>query len=129
MPRGSTRGASSYPPLDLPPGASRSIVGAGGRRREAAGGPGMPAPSTTARTDGAGRGSGRRSLGAYLVDGRPLRLPAYRRLWIASAIAAVGGSFSGLAIPTQLFTLTGSSATVGFSGIVSFVALVISALW
>jgi MFS family permease len=68
-------------------------------------------------------------LGAYLVDGRPLTIPAYRRLWIASVVAAVGGSFTGLAIPTQLFTLTGSSATVGVSAAVSLVALVISALW
>jgi MFS family permease len=63
------------------------------------------------------------------VDRRPLAIPAYRRLWIASVIAAVGGSFSGLAIPTQLFTLTGSSATVGVSAAVSLVALVVSALW
>ncbi len=63
------------------------------------------------------------------MDRRPLAIPAYRRLWVASVIAAVGGSFSGLAIPTQLFTLTGSSATVGVSAAVSLVALVVSALW
>jgi MFS family permease len=63
------------------------------------------------------------------VDRRPLAIPAYRRLWIASVIAAVGGSFSELAIPTQLFTVTGSSATVGVSAAVSLVALVVSALW
>jgi MFS family permease len=68
-------------------------------------------------------------LGAYLVDRRPLAIPAFRRLWVASVIAAVGGSFTGLAVPTQLFTLTGSSATVGVSAAVSLVALVISALW
>ncbi|MFD2765132.1 MFS transporter [Micromonospora eburnea] len=63
------------------------------------------------------------------MDRRPLAIPAYRRLWVASVIAAVGGSFSVLAIPTQLFTLTGSSATVGVSAAVSLVALLVAALW
>jgi hypothetical protein len=70
-----------------------------------------------------------RKLGAYLVDRRPLTIPAYRRLWVASVIAAVGGSFSALAVPTQLFTMTGSSVAVGGSAAVSLVALVVSALW
>ena len=88
-------------------------------------GTGMRAPTTASETR---HGPSGRSFGAYLVDRRPLTIPAYRRLWIASVIAAVGGSFTGLAVPTQLFTLTGSSATVGVSGAVSLVALVISAL-
>lgn len=68
-------------------------------------------------------------LGAYLVDRRPLAIPAFRRLWTSSLISAVGGSFSLIAVPTQLFTLTGSSAAVGASAIVSLVTLVVSALW
>ncbi|MFI6781944.1 MFS transporter [Micromonospora sp. NPDC050276] len=63
------------------------------------------------------------------MDRRPLTIPAYRRLWVASVIAAVGGSFSALAIPTQLFTVTGSSAAVGASAAVSLATLVVSALW
>ncbi|TMR96603.1 MFS transporter [Nonomuraea basaltis] len=70
-----------------------------------------------------------RSLGAYTVDRRPLAIAAYRRLWVASAVCAVGGSFSVVAIPTQLYTVTGSSAAVGASAAVSFVALVVAALW
>ncbi|MDI1463573.1 MFS transporter [Catellatospora sp. KI3] len=68
-------------------------------------------------------------IGAYLVDRRPLRIPAFRRLWTGSAVSAVGGSFSLVAVPTQLFTLTGSSATVGISATVSLCVLVASALW
>ncbi|WP_049559766.1 MFS transporter [Nonomuraea sp. SBT364] len=64
-----------------------------------------------------------------IVDRRPLRVDAFRRLWVASAVCAVGGSFSLAAIPTQLFTMTGSSAVVGASAVVSFVALVVAALW
>jgi MFS family permease len=68
-------------------------------------------------------------LGAYIVDRRPLSIPAFRRLWVASAVSAVGGSFSLIAVPTQLFTLTGSSATVGVAATVSLGALIVSALW
>jgi MFS family permease len=70
----------------------------------------------------------RRSLGSYTVDRRPLSVPAYRRLWLASVVSAVGGSFSLIAVPTQLFTLTGSSATVAVSAAVSFVALAATSL-
>lgn len=68
-------------------------------------------------------------LGAYVIDRRPLAIPAFRRLWLASAVSAVGGSFSLIAVPTQLFTLTGSSAMVGVSAAVSVCALTLSALW
>ncbi|MFI7644311.1 MFS transporter [Nonomuraea sp. NPDC049400] len=70
-----------------------------------------------------------RSLGTYTIDRRPLAIAAYRRLWVASAVGAVGGSFSVVAVPTQLFTVTGSSAAVGAAGAVSFVAVVVAALW
>lgn len=92
----------------------------------------MGEPTTAAGTSsvgGATDGAGGRRLGAYLVDRRPLAIPAYRRLWVASLVAAVGGSFGVLAVPTQLFTLTGSSAIVGAAAAVSLVALVVSALW
>jgi MFS family permease len=69
------------------------------------------------------------NLGAYIVDRRPLKIPAFRRLWAASAISAAGGSFSLIAVPTQLFTMTGSSAAVGVSATVSMCALIVSALW
>ncbi|GAA4093747.1 MFS transporter [Nonomuraea soli] len=63
------------------------------------------------------------------VDRRPLAIPAFRRMWLASVVCAMGGSFSLAAVPTQLFTMAGSSAAVGASAIVSFVALVVAALW
>ncbi len=48
---------------------------------------------------------------------------------MASAVCAVGGSFSVVAIPAQLFEMTGSSAAVGQSAAVSLVSLVVAALW
>ncbi|MER7133194.1 MFS transporter [Streptosporangium saharense] len=75
------------------------------------------------------RASGLRAGRGIIVDRRPLGVGAFRRLWVASAVCAVGGSFSLAAIPTQLFTMTGSSAAVGASAMVSLVALVVAALW
>ncbi|WP_163513195.1 MFS transporter [Fodinicola acaciae] len=63
------------------------------------------------------------------ADLRPLRIPAFRRLWLASAVSAIGGSFSALAIPAQLFASTRSSATVGIAAGVSFSVLAVAALW
>ncbi|WP_344205581.1 MFS transporter [Nonomuraea bangladeshensis] len=54
---------------------------------------------------------------------------AYRRLWAASVVCAVGGSFSVVAVPAQLFAVAGTSAAVGAAGAVSFGALVVAALW
>ncbi|WP_432932691.1 MFS transporter [Microbispora sp. CA-135349] len=65
---------------------------------------------------------------SFAVDCRPLAIPAFRRMWAASVICAVGGSFSVVAVPTQLFTVTGSSAAVGAAAAVSFAALVVAAL-
>lgn len=67
-------------------------------------------------------------LRSFLIDLRPLQVPAFRRLWIASAVAAVGGSFSAIAVPLQLFELTGSSAYAAAAAAVSMVTLIGSAL-
>ncbi|MGI5159425.1 MFS transporter [Microbispora sp. CA-102843] len=75
------------------------------------------------------RPSGPASAWAFAVDCRPLAIPAFRRMWAASVICAVGGSFSVVAVPTQLFTVTGSSAAVGAAAGVSFAALVAAAVW
>jgi MFS family permease len=63
------------------------------------------------------------------LDRRPLAIPAYRRLWLASVVTAVGGSFALIAVPVQLYALTGSSATVGWSAAATFPMLALAALW
>ncbi|MBT0773220.1 MFS transporter [Kineosporia sp. J2-2] len=77
------------------------------------------------------RGSGRWENGRWdrlTVDLRPLAVPEFRRLWAAGVVAAVGGSFAVMAVPAQLFQLTGSSAVMAASSTVSFVALLVSSL-
>lgn len=44
-------------------------------------------------------------------------------------VSAVGGSFSLIAVPTQLFTMTGSSAPIGIAAAVSLVTIIVAALW
>jgi MFS family permease len=65
---------------------------------------------------------------AALADRRPLTVPAFRRWWVASLVTAVGGSFSVVAVPAQLYAMTGTSAALGGSAILSFAGLVIGAL-
>ncbi|MEU8662652.1 MFS transporter [Actinoplanes philippinensis] len=65
---------------------------------------------------------------AALTDRRPLAVPAFRRWWAASLVTAVGGSFSVVAVPAQLYAKTGSSAALGGSAVLSFAGLVIGAL-
>ncbi|WP_328854046.1 MFS transporter [Microbispora hainanensis] len=89
---------------------------------------------TTARqprsaTRSSRRASVRASVRAFGVDWRPLAVPAFRRMWAASVICAVGGSFSVVAVPTQLFTVTGSSSAVGTAAGLSFATLVVAAVW
>lgn len=71
---------------------------------------------------------GARLRGA-LADTRPLRVPAYRRLWAAGAVTVIGAQLSVVAVPTQIYQLTGSSAYVGLTGLFGLVPLVVFGLW
>lgn len=63
------------------------------------------------------------------IDTRPLRIPAFRRLWASTAITAVGGQFTVVAVPKQVFDITGSSGYVGLTGVFGLVPLLIFGLW
>ena len=63
-----------------------------------------------------------------MVDTRPLRHPAYRRLFSSTVVTSVGSQLTAVAVPVQLFNDSGSSAIVGLSGAVAFVPLVVFAL-
>ncbi|HXV93835.1 MAG TPA: MFS transporter [Pseudonocardia sp.] len=64
-----------------------------------------------------------------LADTRPLRTPAYRRLWLAGIVTVIGAQLSVVAVPTQIYQLTGSSAYVGLTGLFGLVPLVVFGLW
>lgn len=59
------------------------------------------------------------------IDISPLRTsPAYRRVWIGDSISVIGSAMSMVAIPVQVFDITGSSFYVGLIGLVTLVPLV-----
>lgn len=89
-----------------------------------------PADGAAARSvtaDGTEEGGSRR--GRWLMDTRPLRHPAYRRLWSSTTVTAVGSQLTAVAVPKQIYDITGSSAWVGYSSIAGLIPLVVFALW
>ncbi|MZD03719.1 MFS transporter [Streptomyces sp. SID5785] len=65
----------------------------------------------------------------WAMDTRPLRIPAYRRLWSSTIVTAVGSQLTAVAVPKQIFDITGSSAWVGAASLAGLVPLVVFALW
>ncbi|RBP64301.1 transmembrane secretion effector [Brevibacterium sanguinis] len=63
------------------------------------------------------------------ADTRPLRYPDYRRLWTANIVTVLGAQMTVVAIPAQIFHITGSSGYVGLSGIFGLVPLIVFGLW
>lgn len=63
------------------------------------------------------------------ADTRPLQVPAYRRLWTANIATTIGAQLTVVAVPAQIYTLTGSSAYVGLTGLFGLVPLIIFGLY
>lgn len=68
-------------------------------------------------------------LKGLLADTRPLRVPAFRRLWTANIVTVVGAQLTVVAVPAQIYATTGSSAYVGLTGVFGLVPLVAFGLW
>ncbi|MEU5891995.1 MFS transporter [Streptomyces sp. NPDC047461] len=64
-----------------------------------------------------------------LVDVRPLRGGAFRRLWAAGLVTGLGAQLTAVVVPLQLYGFTGSSAYVGLAGLVGFAPMAVAALW
>ncbi|MBO1337227.1 MFS transporter [Streptomyces sp. VRA16 Mangrove soil] len=71
----------------------------------------------------------RRGWRRFAMDTRPLRIPAYRRLWSSTIVTAVGSQLTAVAVPKQIYDITGSSAWVGAAGLAGLVPLIVFALW
>ncbi|MEV5319910.1 MFS transporter [Streptomyces sp. NPDC052687] len=81
--------------------------------------PSAPAPAEPSRL-------GRRR---WAMDTRPLRRPAYRRLWSSTIVTAIGSQLTAVAVPKQIYDITGSSAWVGYASLAALLPLVVFALW
>lgn len=64
-----------------------------------------------------------------LVDVRPLRGGAFRRLWAAGLVTGLGAQLTAVVVPLQLYGFTGSSAYVGLAGLAGFAPMAAAALW
>ncbi|MFF6880636.1 MFS transporter [Streptomyces sp. NPDC012474] len=71
----------------------------------------------------------RRGRRRWAMDTRPLRRPAYRRLWGSTLVTAVGSQLTAVAVPKQIYDITGSSAWVGAASLAGLVPLIVFALW
>ncbi|WP_330455889.1 MFS transporter [Streptomyces sp. NBC_00820] len=65
----------------------------------------------------------------WAMDTRPLRIPAFRRLWSSTIVTAVGSQLTAVAVPKQIYDITHSSAWVGYASLVGLVPMVVFALW
>jgi MFS family permease len=65
-------------------------------------------------------------LARIAVDIRPLRESRdFRRLWFGTGISAIGSQITTVAIPYQLYQLTGSTLLVGLLGVAALIPLLI----
>ncbi|MEW2155994.1 MFS transporter [Streptomyces sp. NPDC007189] len=71
----------------------------------------------------------RRGWRRWAMDTRPLRIPAYRRLWTSTIVTAVGSQLTAVAVPKQIYDVTHSSAWVGYASLAGLVPMVAFALW
>ncbi|MFC8347586.1 MFS transporter [Streptomyces sp. NPDC057280] len=84
------------------------------------------APQTPAPAEGP---PARRGWRRWAMDTRPLRRPAYRRLWSSTVVTAVGSQLTAVAVPKQVYDITGSSAWVGYASLAGLLPLMVFALW
>jgi MFS family permease len=70
-----------------------------------------------------------KSPSRWAIDVRPLRVPAYRRLWIGNGVSMYGMQFTAVAVPVEMYILTRDSVWVGMIGLATLVPLVIFGIW
>ncbi|MFF5296917.1 MFS transporter [Paractinoplanes globisporus] len=66
---------------------------------------------------------------SWMIDVRPLRVPAYRRMWIGNGVSFFGFQFTSVAVPVQMYQVTHSSSWVGLLGVAGLIPLLIFGLW
>jgi MFS family permease len=71
----------------------------------------------------------RRLLRRSAVDTRPLAIAPYRRLLIGQGTAFIGAMLTQIAVPVQIYAITGSSLYVGFVGLAGLVPIVVFGLY
>ena len=88
-------------------------------------------PQRGAPEDPGGRERGRKPgrWRRWSMDTRPLRRSAYRRMWCSTIATSVGSQLTAVAVPKQVYDITGSSAWVGYAGLAGLLPLIVFAVW
>jgi MFS family permease len=63
------------------------------------------------------------------MDVEPLRHADFRRLWLGNSLGFVGFQLTSVAVPVQVYELTGTSFWVGMLGLAGLIPLVVFGLW
>ncbi|BAU94487.1 major facilitator superfamily permease [Corynebacterium suranareeae] len=63
------------------------------------------------------------------ADTRPLKEPAFKRLWLGNVATVIGAQLTVVAVPVQIYQMTGSSGYVGLTGLFGLVPLIIFGLY
>jgi MFS family permease len=66
---------------------------------------------------------------SWMIDTRPLSVRTFRRTWVGNSAAYFGFQFTAVAVPVQMFAVTGSTTWVGLLGVAGLVPLLIFGLW
>ncbi|MET0422931.1 MAG: MFS transporter [Actinoplanes sp.] len=64
-----------------------------------------------------------------MIDVSPLKVIAYRRMWVGNGLSFFGFQFTSVAVPVEMYAITGSSAWVGLIGLAGLIPLLIFGLW
>ena len=65
----------------------------------------------------------------FAIDTRPLRFADFRRLWSAGLVTSVGSQLTAVAVPKQIYDVTGSSAWIGIASFAALLPLAVFGLW
>ncbi|MFG6504194.1 MFS transporter [Microbacterium sp. P05] len=63
------------------------------------------------------------------MDLRPLRIPAFARLWVGSTLAGLGGQLTVVAVMLHVFALTGDTFAVAMIAVAGLLPMVIAGLY
>ncbi len=71
----------------------------------------------------------RARLGRQAVDLRPLKIVAYRRMLVGQGTSFIGSMLTQVAVPVEVYNITGSSLYVGLVGFAGLVPIVVFGLY
>lgn len=69
------------------------------------------------------------SLRDIFADTRPFKTPAFKHLWLGNVATVIGAQLTVVAVPVQIYQMTGSSGYVGLTGLFGLIPLVIFGLY